>query len=142
MPVSPTRFSIELTKESTLNLTPGGSVLAVSSDGSQIVYTGLERAYLRSVSEFDMNTIPGTEGQGMVNPVFSPDGKSIAFSLTSTVRSREFHSREDHRPSSDAFPPRGASAGMTTGSTLPTMQRARPSCESTSVVVRRKRWSR
>ena len=41
VPVIPTRFSVELTKESTLNLTPGGLVLAISPDGSQVVYTGL-----------------------------------------------------------------------------------------------------
>ena len=77
LPGGPTRFSIALKEDE--SLITGGSVLAVSPDGFQVVYTGLQRAYLRPRAEFDMKVIPGSEGQGLRNPVFSPDGKSIAF---------------------------------------------------------------
>src|SRR5262249_11663055 len=35
--------------------------------------------HIRSMSEFDSKVIPGTEGSGPRSPVFSPDGRSIAF---------------------------------------------------------------
>jgi serine/threonine-protein kinase len=58
--------------------------IAISPDGSQIVYAANQQMYLRSMAEADIKPIPGTETtQGVFNPVFSPDGQSIAFwSLT------------------------------------------------------------
>jgi Tol biopolymer transport system component len=53
--------------------------VAVSPDGSQIVYVANGQLFLRSMSEFDSRAIPTAEGAGIANPVFSPDGRSIAF---------------------------------------------------------------
>ena len=56
--------------------------VVISPDGTQIVYVANNRLYLRSTSEFEARAIPGTEetqGAGLSNPVFSPDGRSIAF---------------------------------------------------------------
>ena len=59
-------------------------VVAISPDGTQMVYSAINnstaRLYLRSMSEFEARPIPGTEtAQTVFNPVFSPDGRSIAF---------------------------------------------------------------
>jgi serine/threonine-protein kinase len=54
--------------------------LAISSDGTQIVYEADRRLYHRSISELDARPIPGSETFNAVgNPIFSPDGRSIAF---------------------------------------------------------------
>lgn len=45
-----------------------------------MVYAANARLYLRSMSELDVHAIQGTEGfDGMTDPVFSPDGTSVAF---------------------------------------------------------------
>ena len=59
-------------------------VVAISPDGTQMVYSAINnstaRLYLRSMSEFEARPIPSTEtAQTVYNPVFSPDGRSIAF---------------------------------------------------------------
>ena len=56
----------------------------MSPDGTQIVYVANGRLYLRSMSERDAKAIQGTEGyEAVTNPVFSPDGRSVAFYATS-----------------------------------------------------------
>ena len=56
------------------------TVVALSPDGSHIVYVANGRLYSRSLREFDAKPIAGTEGlQALWNPVFSPDGGSLAF---------------------------------------------------------------
>ncbi len=56
----------------------------VSPDGTHMVYVANGRLYLRSMSERDAKAIPGTEGHASVTlPVFSPDGRSVAFHATS-----------------------------------------------------------
>jgi eukaryotic-like serine/threonine-protein kinase len=54
---------------------------AISPDGTRIVYAANSRLFLRSIGELVAHPIPGTEGMtvGAVNPLFSPDGHSIAF---------------------------------------------------------------
>ena len=62
--------------------TPSGNrhMVALSPDGAQMVYAANTRLYLRSMSELDAQAIQGTEGYRLVTePVFSPDGRSIAF---------------------------------------------------------------
>ncbi len=55
-------------------------MIAISPDGAQMVYVANGRLYLRSMSELDAKAIQGTEGyQAVTNPVFSPDGRSVAF---------------------------------------------------------------
>lgn len=56
-------------------------VVALSRDGSRIVYVGSDgvttRLYLRALDRFESTAIPGTEGAG--NPFLSPDGRWIGF---------------------------------------------------------------
>jgi eukaryotic-like serine/threonine-protein kinase len=55
--------------------------VAISPDGTRIVYAANSRLFLRAIGELVAHPIPGTEGTtvGAVNPLFSPDGHSIAF---------------------------------------------------------------
>ena len=54
--------------------------IALSRDGSQIVYAANERLYVRSMSESAARVIPGSESYlSAIAPVFSPDGRFVAF---------------------------------------------------------------
>jgi serine/threonine-protein kinase len=74
-----TRFIVTLPEGQ--NYTNNGrSLVAISPDGTQMVYVANQRLYHRNLSELDARPIPGTETWGSVlNPVFSPDGRSIVF---------------------------------------------------------------
>ena len=62
---------------------PGRNTVAISPDGARMVYVANSRLYLRSLSEVDARPITGTERfQNVINPVFSPDGQSVAFFTT------------------------------------------------------------
>jgi Tol biopolymer transport system component len=55
-------------------------VIALSPDGAKMVYAANTQLFLRSMSGLDVHAIPGTEhDQGVTDPVFSPDGRSILF---------------------------------------------------------------
>ena len=78
-PLAVMRFSVPLA-QGQLFTSNGRHTLAVSTDGTQIVYNANNRLYLRSMSDLEARAIPGTETAGVVNtPVFSPDGRSIVF---------------------------------------------------------------
>jgi serine/threonine-protein kinase len=54
--------------------------LAVSPDGTLLVYAANSQLYLRSMSDLEARPIPGTrQASPPVDPVFSPDSRSIAF---------------------------------------------------------------
>jgi serine/threonine-protein kinase len=58
----------------------GRNVLDVSPDGSQLVYVANRQLYRRAMGEFDGVPIAGSENAaGVATPVFSPDGRWIAF---------------------------------------------------------------
>jgi serine/threonine-protein kinase len=74
-----TRFSIAL-PEGQAFTNPGRQLLALSPDGTQIVYSANRRLYLRTLGDLDARSIPGIDGSNaVINPVFSPDGRSIVF---------------------------------------------------------------
>jgi len=74
-----TRFPVILGEGETFTNT-GRSLIAISPDGTHIVYVANQRLYLRSMDELEARPIPGTDTSGFItNPVFSPDGKSLAF---------------------------------------------------------------
>jgi len=55
-------------------------IVALSPDGTRIVYGADARLYWRSMSELEPHAIPGTDLGGVQHtPVFSPDGNSVAF---------------------------------------------------------------
>ena len=75
-----TRFTISL--GSNERFTNGGRhMVAISPDGSQMVYVANRRLYLRSMSDVVAHPIRGSEADlaGVTNPVFSPDGHHVAF---------------------------------------------------------------
>ena len=79
VPVMISRFTIPL-PEGQVFTNDGRHVVAISPDGGQIVYVADGRLHLRSMRDLKSTPIRGTEGrQGVLNPVFSPDGRSIAF---------------------------------------------------------------
>ena len=54
--------------------------LTLSPDGTQVVYIASNRLFVRSMAELEPRAIPGTESAaGLSNPVFSPDGRTVAF---------------------------------------------------------------
>src|SRR5262245_14263683 len=57
-------------------------VVAISPDGRNVAYLANMRIYLRAIGELQPREIPGTETNGGLpigNPMFAPDGESIAF---------------------------------------------------------------
>jgi Tol biopolymer transport system component len=74
-------------KESTITLpadqqftNTGRQVLASSPDGKYFVYVANTRLYLKSATGAQPTPIAGTDvPEGLTNPVFSPDSKSIVF---------------------------------------------------------------
>ena len=54
-------------------------MLAISPDGGQIVTSGSNGLHLRSVAELEARPVPGTEGELVNTPFFSPDGQWIGY---------------------------------------------------------------
>jgi serine/threonine protein kinase len=82
-PKSFVRFAYELPEDQQLSQFVGIIPLAVSPDGSQFVYSTTEGLYIRYMSELNARLIPGTDKDALF-PVFSPDGKWIAYFTGST----------------------------------------------------------
>jgi serine/threonine-protein kinase len=57
---------------------PGRQVVAISRDGTNLVYAANKQLYLKSVGEMESRPIPGTNQDPDV-PMFSPDGQWVAF---------------------------------------------------------------
>ena len=73
------RFSFSVPEGQQLT-TVNRHFIAISPDGTQVVYVANRRLFLRSLAEFNAREIAGTEDViGVSNPTFSPDGRSIAF---------------------------------------------------------------
>jgi eukaryotic-like serine/threonine-protein kinase len=68
------------------------TLVGISPDGTQIVYEANRQLYHRAMSELEARPIPGSQAQTpqsfVVNPVFSPDGRSIVYfaSADSTLK--------------------------------------------------------
>jgi serine/threonine-protein kinase len=58
--------------------------LAISPDGSKLVYVANQRLYLRALETLDAREIPGTDGA--MSPFFSPDGQWIGFLTLSQLK--------------------------------------------------------
>jgi serine/threonine-protein kinase len=70
------RFSIEPPQGERLRGVPS---LAMSPDGEQLLYATGRMLYVRSLSEMEPRPIAGTENAEATRPVFSPDGRFVAF---------------------------------------------------------------
>jgi Tol biopolymer transport system component len=58
----------------------GRQLVSISPDGTRIVYVANTQLYINRVGEKTSKAIPGTLiTQGVTNPIFSPDGGSVAF---------------------------------------------------------------
>jgi serine/threonine-protein kinase len=69
------RYSIVLPREQELRL--DRTAIALSFDGSNLVYNASGQLYLRPMDALEARPIEGT--RGAMNPFFSPDGKWIGF---------------------------------------------------------------
>jgi serine/threonine-protein kinase len=75
------RFSIEVPPDLAASLT-GRNLVAISPDGTAIVYSTNRRLYLRSLGQLDAVPIAGTDDAGnspVTAPFFSPDGQWVGF---------------------------------------------------------------
>src|SRR5262252_3527896 len=77
-PVSRFRYQIPQAEQFVI---VGRSVLAVSPDGSQFVYSTANGLNLRALDSLDARLLPGTTGA--LSPFFSPDGKALGFAGSS-----------------------------------------------------------
>ncbi len=87
LPVPVTRFQFTLPEGQEFQST-ALPLVAISPDGTQMVYSANQRPYLRSMSDLATRPIAGTEAPErgfMGGPVFSPDGQSVAFWTASST---------------------------------------------------------
>ena len=72
------RLPIGLPDSAALISSPFGSSIAISPDGSRLVYLGPRSAlYVRSIDDFDSRSLEGTDNSWC--PSFSPDGRWILY---------------------------------------------------------------
>jgi eukaryotic-like serine/threonine-protein kinase len=58
----------------------GRQLVTISPDGTKLVYHANSRLYLRAIGDLEPHVIPGTDSDGgLLNPIFAPDGQSIAY---------------------------------------------------------------
>ncbi len=109
-PVS--RVAITLPPEQPLAGLEIGSALALSPDGTQLVYAarqgGVQQLYLRPLAALEAKPVPGTEGA--VQPFFSPDGQWLGFFADGKLKKISVSGGEA-ASLSDGGDPRGASWG-------------------------------
>ena len=83
----PLRFTIS-PPEKVSALVLGRPSVTIAPDGQTVAFAGQEQGtphiYLRTAGEFDARRLPGTEGGGQ--PVFSPDGRTIAFQTPTQMK--------------------------------------------------------
>ena len=72
-----TRFPIPLAADQTFTF-PARPLVAISPDGSQVVYAANNSLWLRRVDQLQAIQVPGTEEEAR-GPFFSADGQSIGF---------------------------------------------------------------
>jgi serine/threonine-protein kinase len=72
-----TRFTLPLPDNQQFS-NPGRRVLALSPDGTLLVYHANNQLFLRPLAGLEARVIAAAT-QGLMSPVFSPDGQSIAF---------------------------------------------------------------
>ena len=81
VPAAPAHLVVELPPGVILPMNTEHPVLALSPDGTQLVFVGEERGtrrlYMRDIADPAVRPIAGTDGA--VDPFFSPDGTWIAF---------------------------------------------------------------
>jgi serine/threonine-protein kinase len=78
-PLAVTRFQIPIDPlTGTATLRSSWGILAISPDGTRLVYAANRQLYLRSMAEMDTRPIPGTN-LDVFSPFFSPDGQWIGF---------------------------------------------------------------
>ena len=78
-----TRFSIPLADGQVFVGAAPRHLIALSPNGAQLVYAANTQLFRRSMADFNLQAIQGTEhNQGVTDPVFSPDGQSLIFYAT------------------------------------------------------------
>jgi eukaryotic-like serine/threonine-protein kinase len=104
------RIAITLPPDQPLAGLEIGSALALSPDGTHLVYAahqgGLQQLYLRPLAGLEAKPIPGTEGG--VQPFFSPDGQWLGFFADGKLK-KVLVSGGEAPSLCDAGDPRGAS---------------------------------
>jgi len=76
-------FTLTLSENQALSVGQGVN-LALSPDGSRIVYRGRTQLWQRPISQLQIEQIPETEDAR--NPVLSPDGNSVAFTSQGSLK--------------------------------------------------------
>ena len=87
-PVPAFAMSVVLPEHASMDTVPGGSKLALSSDGPTLAFVarkdGRTQLYIRRVDEFEAKVLPGTDDA--TSPFFSPDGRSIGFFVIEGIK--------------------------------------------------------
>ena len=80
LPPPVTRVAIPLPEGQTFSAAAARPAIAISHDGSRIVYAATKGLFSRLLSEEEPRAIPGTEQYELVShPVFSPDDRQLLF---------------------------------------------------------------
>ena len=84
-PPAVSRFTFGLPEGHMFTAT-GRHVVALSPDGTKLVYVANRQLYLRNMHELVSAPIPGTEDSNPSEPVFSPDGQWVAFTSGESLK--------------------------------------------------------